>query len=217
MTSRALLTCMLVLIASTTARADTWYVPSESCPTIQAGIDSAAYNQGPDVVQVAAGTYKDYVTREDTITANVIIGRVGFPPPYNPDSTVLVSESGPESTIVDGGGDHWVVFCRDVVDREIVGFRIQNGKNQSGKGWWYMLSGRKQGYHKGVEPPRVFRRPGYLTPATTVSSTTVVRAFLPRIAPCMPICRISRSTVHRATSTPSRLSRRLPEDFVRAP
>jgi hypothetical protein len=132
-----LLVLFMVSLGAVRSWGHTWYVKPDStgdAPTIQDAVDSAACHGGRDTVLVAAGTYTHFVTREDTIVANVVIGRVGLPDTCNPDNTILISESGPDSTVLDGDHDHRVVFLMNVVGCELSGFTIRNGKATGGRG-----------------------------------------------------------------------------------
>jgi len=93
-----------------TAHADrtVWYVhPDSAINSIQAGLDSCADN---DIVLVAPGTYVE----------NVI-----WP---NTQGIHLISEMGPELTIIDGDSAESVIICSTSVNNTIIrGFTVQNG------------------------------------------------------------------------------------------
>lgn len=112
---------VLLLLAST-AHARTWYVLPDStgdAPTIQAAIDSSGDG---DVVLVAAGTY--YVNLMILLKSNLS----------------LVSESGPEWTILDGTYPNGGLTTRRVV------IRAQGSDNLLIEGFT-IREGRPNGYH----------------------------------------------------------------------
>lgn len=103
----------LGLIAGAVAR--TWHVPGE-CPTIQAGIDSAATG---DIVLVADGTYTGDGNRDLDFGGKAI---------------VVMSENGPELTIIDcegSPGDYHRGFyfhSGEGPASVLRGFTIKNGR-----------------------------------------------------------------------------------------
>jgi hypothetical protein len=115
--------------------ARTWYVKPDGtgdAPTIQAGVDSAASYAGFDTVLVSAGTYTAAETRYvgefngPTMTANLFLVSDSSGT-YRPDSTIVISESGAGSTILDGNNQHRVVICKKVKACELIGFTIRKG------------------------------------------------------------------------------------------
>src|SRR5262245_49399637 len=91
----------------------TWHILNDGsgdAPTIQAGVDSGGMG---DTVLVGPGTYYENI---DSLQGGV----------------VLISEFGPESTIIDGNQQGSVIHVTD--DAEIKGFTIQNGLNNLGGG-----------------------------------------------------------------------------------
>ena len=106
-----LVSVVSILLFTPVCLARTWPVPSAECPTIQAGIDSASVG---DTVLVAAGTYTGVGNR------NLDFGGTDL---------VLLSEDGPELTIIDcqrsGGG---IYFHSGETGAAVVeGFTITNG------------------------------------------------------------------------------------------
>ncbi len=98
-----------ILLLSSLAHATVWYVhPDSVLNSIQAALDSCANN---DVVLVGPGTYYE----------NIIW-------PYTPGID-LISEFGPDTTIIDGGSIGSVITMTDQADTtaKISGFTIQNG------------------------------------------------------------------------------------------
>jgi len=97
--------------------AATFYILPDSsgdAPTIQAGLDMCAEG---DTVLVASGTY----------TENIVWPLI--------DGLVLMSESGPEDTIIDGGGIERVIACFEVDSLTVIeGFTIQHGYSYRGAG-----------------------------------------------------------------------------------
>jgi len=108
---------MVAIPLTTSAR--TWYIKSDGtgdAPTIQAGVDSSEVG---DIVLVAAGTYYENVS--STV-----------------QDLTLISESGPDVTVIDGAG---VGRCVYVEDCSLVeGFTLRNGDASLGGG--VMLWGR---------------------------------------------------------------------------
>jgi hypothetical protein len=101
---------LLYLLHLNTAHALTWYVhPDSSLNSIQAGLDSCVNN---DTVLVGPGTYYE----------NLV-----WPPTFG---IQLVSEYGPDSTVIDGQQLDRVIFIPDIGNdyRGIIsGFTITNG------------------------------------------------------------------------------------------
>ena len=141
-------TSALALLAAPLA-ATTWYVPSQ-CPTIQAGIDSAAAG---DTVEVACGTYYEH---------DILVH----------SDLVLRSESGePSCVTVDAGRLGRVIKVDGADDVTIEGFTITRGLKLSFGGGIYVhessariihcsfvdnevglcgrLAGRDRRYHSG--------------------------------------------------------------------
>ncbi|MBA7636322.1 hypothetical protein ES703_43939 [subsurface metagenome] len=105
-----LIAALLVSYSTAHAERTVWYVhPDSALNTIQAGLDSCADN---DIVLVGPGTYYE----------NII-----WP---NTQGIHLISELGPEMTIIDGDSAGSVIYCSTYVCVEtsiIRGFTIQNG------------------------------------------------------------------------------------------
>jgi parallel beta-helix repeat protein len=106
------LVVMLLLSFFSTANATVWYVhPDSTLNSIQAGIDSCSTN---DTVLVGAGTY---------------VENINWP---NIQGIVLISESGPEMTIIDGVGTDIVIglYYTGIDTTTIInGFTIRNGSD----------------------------------------------------------------------------------------
>lgn len=91
------------------AHATIWYVhPDSALNSIQAGLDSCANN---DTVRVGPGTYVENIVWPNT------------------QGIHLISELGPEMTIIDGNSDGSVIRIATAVDTATIinGFTIQNG------------------------------------------------------------------------------------------
>lgn len=94
-----------------------WYVhPDSALNTIQAGLDSCTTN---DTVLVGPGTYIENITI-----------------PYAVSGIYLVSEYGPDTTIIDGSGTMPVISVNTGTDTTTIidGLTIQNGYYASGGG-----------------------------------------------------------------------------------
>ncbi len=118
------MTMVTIAVAGPGASAAIRHVPG-GYPTIQAGLDAA----GPgDTVLVAAGTYAPSTTGESfPITMSV--------------NAVLVSESGPASTIIDAEGTNTVLYCSGLDSTaRIEGFTISGGL-APGTTWPYDCGG----------------------------------------------------------------------------
>lgn len=104
--SIALVLALAVTGVLTTADATTWHVPSE-CPTIQAGVDSAAVG---DTVLVDCGTYYEH----DIVMKSGVC---------------LMSETGESGCVtIDAGHMGRVIYCLNVdAAASIVGFTITGG------------------------------------------------------------------------------------------
>lgn len=90
---------------------DVLAVPTEY-PTIQAAVDAAAHGQ---IVCVLAGTYSE----------NIVID-------VDSDSLEMLSDSGPDTTVLDGGGQGSVVSISGSEGEVVVGgFTITNGSGTS--------------------------------------------------------------------------------------
>ena len=108
-----LLAIGFVLLLHPAAHSAVWEVPSVPCPTIQAGIDSAAFG---DTVLVLPGSYNENLIMRDGV---VLLGRDGW------SSTFLQ----PKAT----GAP--IISCTDLSDAtEINGFTIRNGFDEDGAG-----------------------------------------------------------------------------------
>jgi hypothetical protein len=110
---RALFLVVALVILPASASPSTWYILPDGtgdAPTIQAGVDSSSVG---DTVLVAPGTYYENVfsTVQDL---------------------VLISESGPNQTTIDGGGAGRCVYVEDC--SLVEGFTIQNGNDPYGGG-----------------------------------------------------------------------------------
>jgi predicted outer membrane repeat protein/parallel beta-helix repeat protein len=103
-----------VFISSSAVFAATLFVPGEY-PTIQAAINAAA--KTGDTVSVAAGTYNE----------NILF-------PGNKTNITLVSENGPESTVIDGGNNGIVVTFAAGINAILDGFTITNGSTSENGG-----------------------------------------------------------------------------------
>jgi len=102
-------------ISSSVVFAATISVPGDFA-TIQAAIDAS---QDGDTVIVADGTY---------------IEKINFPVPTQNKNITLISENGPEFTIIDGGNSGTVVLFPANSDSILKGFTITNGRGSEGGG-----------------------------------------------------------------------------------
>jgi hypothetical protein len=124
MRASAGLVCIVwVFVVCAGARATTWDVPGQ-CPTIQAGVDSAATG---DTVLVANGTYTGEGNRNIDLSGKGIL---------------LTSENGPEVTIIDCGGVARGFYISTDEDTTTVvrGFTVRNGSWVSGAGFYINLA-----------------------------------------------------------------------------
>jgi hypothetical protein len=116
---RALLTFVTIMVISTSATtARTWFINPEGtgdAPTIQAGVDSTSAG---DTVLVAAGTYIGVGNKNIDLTGKAVL---------------VISESGPEVTIVDcegsGRGFYWgrLPDSSAVIVSRLEGFTVTAG------------------------------------------------------------------------------------------
>ena len=111
-----LATTMLFLCNTSYAERTVWYVhPDSALNTIQAGLDSCADN---DIALVGPGTYYENIVWPNT------------------QGIHLISELGPDVTIVDGDSTGSVIACTTNTDTTtlIDGFTLQNGFAMGGGG-----------------------------------------------------------------------------------
>ena len=107
---------LLCLFNTAYAERTIWYVhPDSSLNTIQAGLESCADN---DIVLVAPGTYVENITWPNT------------------QGIHLLSELGPDTTIIDGDSIGSVIVCATGIDTTTIisGFTIQHGYCSEGGG-----------------------------------------------------------------------------------
>ncbi len=114
-----------ILLFTPVCLARTWSVPSAECPTIKAGIDSAGVG---DTVLVAAGTYTGAGNK------NLDFGGTDL---------VLLSEAGPELTVIDceGSGRGFYFHSGENVAAVVEGFTVTNGEVGIGIGGGMYCSG----------------------------------------------------------------------------
>ena len=105
-----------------TAHATIWYVhPDSGLDSIQAGLDSCADN---DIVLVGPGTY---------------VENIGWP---NTQGIHLISEFGPDTTIIDGDQNGSVIYMPSADSGTIIsGFTIRNGLAMLGGGIYCVVGG----------------------------------------------------------------------------
>ncbi|MCK4673950.1 right-handed parallel beta-helix repeat-containing protein, partial [candidate division WOR-3 bacterium] len=107
---------LLILFSTAYAERTIWYVhPDSALNTIQAGLDSCATN---DIVLVAPGTYYENIIWPST------------------QGIHLLSELGPDTTIIDGDSSGSVIALFSGTDTTTVisGFTIQHGYSEQGGG-----------------------------------------------------------------------------------
>jgi parallel beta-helix repeat protein len=106
----------MVLILMSTAQATVWYVhPDSMLNSIQTALNACNTN---DIVIVGAGTYYEHINWPST------------------QGIRLVSEYGPDTTIIDGSGTGRVVMFNVQLDTTtiIMGFKITDGYSNMGSG-----------------------------------------------------------------------------------
>ena len=124
LTAMILVSTMVLLVPSLTL-ATTWSVPSPECPTIQAGIDSAAAG---DTVLVACGTYT--WTGEGTGESGTLIRMKS--------GVWLRSETGlPDCVTIDAENQGRILYCGYKSDSVIEGFTFAGGTKSAGGGAIY--------------------------------------------------------------------------------
>lgn len=105
---------LLTALVAASAQAETWYVPSPECPTIQSGIFAAAYG---DTVLVAPGTYYEH---------DIIM---------NSGRRLIADTGGGDYAIIDASGIGRGIRCLSCdSSTRIEGFYIRNGSADSGGG-----------------------------------------------------------------------------------
>jgi len=109
-------TVVVMLSLFGTAGATIWYVHQDSIlNSVQAGLDSCSTDD--DTVLVGAGTYYENLVWPST------------------QGIDLISESGPDRTVIDGGGTERVIWIPGADSTAIInGFTIQNGYRWGGAG-----------------------------------------------------------------------------------
>jgi hypothetical protein len=137
----AIMIALLFLCGTAYAERNIWYVhPDSALNTIQAGLDSCVDN---DIVLVGPGTYYENIVWPNT------------------QGIHLISELGPQITVIDGGSTERVITITSVVDTMtiIMGFTIQNGQPLEPGGGLYCtgssptISGNIiSGNHSGFDP-----------------------------------------------------------------
>lgn len=113
---------MMLVVNIAHAEPTVWYVhPDSVLNSIQAALDSCAND---DIVLVGPGTYYENIIWPSTHGIH------------------LVSELGPDTSIIDGGSAGSVIVCSTVVDTttKIEGFTIQNGFATNGGGIYCLNS-----------------------------------------------------------------------------
>jgi hypothetical protein len=111
---RYIIAALMVLVLASTTQAKVWYVhPDSTLNSIQTALNACNTN---DIVIVGAGTYYEHITWPAT------------------QGIRLISEYGPDTTLIDGSGTGRTVYFNGVFDTTtlIMGFKLTNGYSDYG-------------------------------------------------------------------------------------